>query len=44
MASLTEISHQAKGTTVLYIPDEQIGAVEKAVHDKDLIQRLECII
>jgi hypothetical protein len=41
MASLTEMSFQAKGITVLYIPTEDLGHIDKAAKDKDLIQRLE---
>eukprot|EP00741_Cyanophora_paradoxa_P024938 tig00000056_g24072.t1 len=41
MASLTETSFQMKGSTVLYIPNELIGDVEKAAKEKDLVQRLE---
>lgn len=41
MASLTEMSFQAKGVTVLYIPSEDLDNIENAAKDKDLIQRLE---
>jgi hypothetical protein len=41
MASLTEMSFQAKGITVLYIPAEDLDDIDKAAKDKDLIQRLE---
>lgn len=41
MASLTEMSFQAKGVTVLYIPSEDLSNIDKAAKDKDLIQRLE---
>ena len=41
MASLTEMSFQAKGITVLYIPAEDLDDIDQAAKDKDLIQRLE---
>jgi len=41
MAILTEESHTRKGTTVLYIPNEDLSDLELAVRDKDLVQRLE---
>lgn len=41
MASLTEIAFMQEGLTELYIPNEDIKDVKAAVHDKDLIQRLE---
>ena len=44
MASITELAYQAKGSTVLYIPKEDLSNVEKAAKDKDLVQRLEGII
>ena len=43
MASLTEVVHHAKGSTVLYIPEESLEDVEKAT-EKDVVQRLECIL
>jgi dynein heavy chain len=44
MASLTETSNQAKGHTVLYIPDEDLHNLEAAAQDKDLVQRLESTV
>jgi dynein heavy chain len=41
LASLTELVHQVKGSTVLYIPEEDLSDIEKAAQDKDLVQRLE---
>lgn len=41
MASITELAYQAKGSTVLYIPKEDLSNVERAAKDKDLVQRLE---
>ena len=40
MASLTEATHQAKGHTVLYLPDEPAPTHDSAA-DKDYVQRLE---
>jgi dynein heavy chain len=42
LASLTEVVHQVKGSTVLYIPEEDLNDVDKAALDKDLVHRLEC--
>lgn len=42
LASLTEVAHLAKGSTVLYIPNEDLADPEKAALEKDLVQRLEC--
>ncbi|XXQ31513.1 AAA+ ATPase domain-containing protein [Plasmodiophora brassicae] len=41
MANLTETVNHSKGSTILYMPDEDLSDVEAAVADKDLIQRLE---
>ena len=41
MASLTEVTYERKGKTVLYIPQERTTGKKK---DKDLIQRLESIL
>jgi len=40
MAYLTETCYRSKGSTVLYVPMEEID-VENAKYQKDLIQRLE---
>jgi hypothetical protein len=42
LASLTEVVYQAKGSTVLYIPNENLDDIEKAATEKDVVQRLEC--
>ena len=41
MGAITEASHQQKGSTILYIPNEDITDSELAAKDKDLVQRLE---
>jgi dynein heavy chain len=41
MSVLTETSFTMKGTTMLYIPNEDITDPEAASKDKDLVQRLE---
>lgn len=41
MASVTEAVFEAKGKTVLYIPNEDLGNTATAARDKDLVQRLE---
>ncbi|GMH41208.1 hypothetical protein BSKO_09118 [Bryopsis sp. KO-2023] len=41
MASLTEAVYEAKGKTVLYIPNEDLKNASEAARDKDLVQRLE---
>lgn len=41
MANLTEAAFEAKGKTVLYIPQEELGKPEAAASEKDLVQRLE---
>ena len=41
MGNITEASHQQKGSTILYIPNEDIADPELAAKDKDLVQRLE---
>jgi hypothetical protein len=42
MATLTEVTFHIKGTTMLYIPKEELSNIEQACSDKDLLQRLEC--
>lgn len=42
MASLTETTHRMRGSTVLYVPIENITNVKEARKQKDLVQRLEC--
>ena len=44
LASLTERSHELKGKTVLYIPDERVEDVDAAAEEKDLVQRLESTV
>lgn len=41
IGNITEASHQQKGSTILYIPNEDITDPELAAKDKDLVQRLE---
>lgn len=41
MASVTEAVFEAKGKTVLYIPNEDLGSASDVARDKDLVQRLE---
>ncbi len=41
LASLTEVANQARGKTVLYIPNEDLSDLERAVNEKDLVQRLD---
>ena len=41
MACLTETTYELKGSTVLYLPAENIGDHDIAARDKDLVQRLE---
>eukprot|EP00762_Andalucia_godoyi_P004499 ANDGO_05184.mRNA.1 Dynein-1-beta heavy chain len=41
MASLTETVYHLRGSTVLYVPQEDLEDSERAARDKDLIQRLE---
>ena len=41
MSIITEESHKRQGRTYLYIPNEDLSDNDTAVHDKDLIQRLE---
>ena len=43
MASLTETAHRMKGSTVLYVPIENIENIKEARKQKDLVQRLECL-
>jgi len=42
MASLTETAYRMRGSTVLYVPVENIQNVKEARKQKDLVQRLEC--
>lgn len=44
MASLVETANQAKGKTVLYLPQESVELDESAAKDKDLVQRLESTV
>ncbi|CAM9613875.1 unnamed protein product [Scytosiphon promiscuus] len=46
MASLVEMSNQANGKTVMYLPAEmmEIGETSVAAKDKDLVQHLESIV
>ena len=44
MANITETSYNAKGKTYLYITNEDLTAVDTAIKDKDLLQRLESIV
>ena len=44
MASLTEAVNHQKGKTVLYVPAEDMGNIELAAKDKDLVQRLESTV
>ena len=41
MGNITEATHLQKGSTILYIPNEDIVEPEYAAKDKDLVQRLE---
>lgn len=41
MATVTEMTYQAKGKTVLYIPQDNFSNLETASKDKDVVQRLE---
>lgn len=41
MASLTETTHSLRGSTVLYVPQEDLDDADRASKDKDLVQRLE---
>eukprot|EP01028_Stygiella_incarcerata_P006524 TRINITY_DN2668_c0_g1_i2.p1 TRINITY_DN2668_c0_g1~~TRINITY_DN2668_c0_g1_i2.p1 ORF type:complete len:4588 (-),score=1267.00 TRINITY_DN2668_c0_g1_i2:3353-17116(-) len=40
MASLTETTYHLRGSTVLYVPPEDIHDVDLAAKDKELVQRL----
>ena len=44
MALLTESSFALENITELYIPNENLNDMQKASHDKDLLQRLEGIL
>ena len=41
MASLTEMTFEAQGKTVLYLPSNSIDDVNVAAKNKDLVQQLE---
>ena len=41
MASITEMTYQAQGATVLYIPTDPLADIEASARDKDLVYRLE---
>jgi len=41
MASLTETAFEMRGSTVLYVPQEDVSNKEASAKDKDLVQRLE---
>ena len=38
MATTTEMANNARGATVLYIPDDDLSDLEAASKDKDLVQ------
>ena len=44
MATLTETVYEARGKTILYIPQEDLGDTKLAAKQKDLVQRLESTI
>ena len=44
MASLTETTWEARGKTVLYLPQEDLEDVDRVASDKDLVQRLETTV
>jgi dynein heavy chain len=44
MASLTETAHELQGSTILYVPTENIESVEAAANAKDQLQRLESTV
>ncbi len=44
LANLTETVHSAKGSTVLYIPEEDLSDLEASAKMKDLVQRLESTV
>lgn len=41
LANLTDITYRSKGSTVLYVPMEEISSIESAAKDKELIQLFE---
>lgn len=41
MAALTEAAYMSRGKTQLYIPKEDLHDIDKALEDRELIQRLE---
>jgi dynein heavy chain len=44
MANLTETAHELQGSTILYVPTENIESVEAAGKEKDQVQRLESTV
>ncbi|KAJ3127608.1 Dynein heavy chain 2, axonemal, partial [Nowakowskiella sp. JEL0407] len=44
MANLTDTTHQMKGHTVLYVPNEDLSDIEKTAKSKDVVQRLETLM
>ena len=44
MATLTETVYEARGKTILYIPQEDLGDAKVSAKQKDLVQRLESTI
>lgn len=44
MSVVTDLCYKSKGTTVLYIPNENLNDPELASKDKELVQRLESIL
>eukprot|EP00392_Amoebophrya_sp_AT5.2_P008786 g8814.t1 len=41
MSSVTEMAHQARGATVLYVPPDDLRDVDKVAKDKNIVPRLE---
>lgn len=39
MLTVTAMTHQGKGSTVLYIPQDNFANLEAASKDKDIVQR-----
>ena len=44
MANLTETAYEVKGSTILYVPTEEISSVAAAAKDKDQVHRLDSTI
>ena len=44
MASLTETTNELQGSTILYVPTENIKSVAAAAAEKDQVQRLESTV